>query len=136
MIFAAKAGVGKSVIVLGVGLDLLVVVAGVALWIRPRGGIVLSEIALGLQAVQIFAAQFTWQYVAGVALLVQVVGGEMGWSGGLLVRHNFFLNSDRSAAGLGVNLVAVAALTFLVVSHQRERPLKQPFDGQSRQEDR
>ena len=118
IIFAAKAGAGKSVIVVGAGLDLFVIAAGVALWLRPRLGIVLSEIALGLQAVQVFSAWLVWQYVAGMALMVQVMGGEMSWSGGLLVRHNISL--DRGGRGVGVNLMAAAALTFLVMSQRRK----------------
>jgi hypothetical protein len=118
-IFAAKAGAGKSAIVLGAMLDLLVLVAGVALWFRSAAGVVLSEIALALQCVQVFTTWFTWQYVAGVALLVQMIGGEMQWSGGLLVRHTFFQDEGGSGAGLGVNLIAVAAVTFLLMSHKR-----------------
>src|SRR5581483_9567368 len=76
ILLAAKAGAGKSAIGLGVGLDLFVIVAGVTLWLKPRVGTVLSEIAFGLQAVKLFSAGFTWQYVAGMALLVQVVNGE------------------------------------------------------------
>ena len=120
-ILAAKAGADKSAIALWAGLDWFVVVAGLALWLRPRAGVVLSGIALALQSVQIFSAWLSWQYVAGVALLVRVVGGEMGWSGGLLVRHSFSADSGSSGAGVGVNVIAVAALTFLVASHQRER---------------
>ena len=119
MIFAAKAGASKSVVALGAGLDLLVLVAGVALWLRPATGVVLSEIALVLQSVQVFTAWFTWQYVAGVALLVQIVGGEMQWSGGLLVRHTFSHDEGSSGAGLSINLIAVAAVTFLMMSHKR-----------------
>ena len=124
IIFAAKAGASKSAILLGAGLDLFVVVAGMALWLRPALGSVLSEIALGLQAVQVFSAWFVWQYVAGMALLVQVVGGEVGWSGGLQVRHRFSQEGGGSGAGVGVNLMAVAALTYLVVSRRREKPLR------------
>ena len=118
-IFAAKAGAGKSALVLGAMLDLLVLVAGVALWFRSATGVVLSEIALALQCVQVFTARFVWQYVAGVALLVQMIGGEMQWSGGLLVRHTFFQDQASSSVGLGVNLIAVAAVTFLMMSHKR-----------------
>src|ERR1051325_6245852 len=89
ILLAAKAGANKSILLLGAGLDLFVIAAGGALWLRPRLGIVLSEIALGLQAVQVFSTWFTWQYVAGVALLVQAVGGEIGWSGGVLVGARF-----------------------------------------------
>src|SRR5437868_14780275 len=89
IIFAAKAGASKSAIHLGAGIDLFVVVAGMALWLRPALGSVLSKIALGLQTVQVFSAWFAWQYIAGTAMLVQMVGGEMRWSGGLLVRHTF-----------------------------------------------
>jgi hypothetical protein len=119
ILLAAKAGAGKSAIVVGAGLDLFVMAAGGALWLRPRLGIVLSEIALGLQAVQVFNAWFVWQYIAGVALMVQVVGGEMSWSGGLLVRHSF--SQDSGGSGVGINLMAVAALTFLVMSQRREK---------------
>jgi len=118
ILLAAKAGAGKSILLLGVGLDLFVIVAGVTLWLKPRVGRVLSGIAFGLQAVQLFSAWFTWQYVAGVALMVQVVGGEMRWSGGLLVRHGFSL--DRGGSGVGVNLMAVAVLTLLVMSQRRK----------------
>jgi hypothetical protein len=126
IIFAAKAGAGKAAIVVGAGLDLFVIAAGVALWLRPRMGIGLLEVALGLQAVQVFSAWFVWQYVAGVALMVQVVGGEVGWSGGLLVRHSFSAGNGGSGAGVGVNLIAVAALIYLVVSQRREKPSGRP----------
>ena len=125
IILAAKAGADKSAIVLWVGLDLFVVVAGAALWLRPKAGIVLSGIALVLQSVQVFTAWFSWQYVAGAALLVRMIDGEMSWSGGLLVRHTFSQDSGNSRAGLGVNVTAVAALTFLVVSHQRGKSSRQ-----------
>jgi hypothetical protein len=120
-IFAAKARASKSAIVVGAGLDLLVLAAGVVLWLRPRTGVVLSEVALALQSVQVFTAWFTWQYVAGVALLVQLVGGEMRWSGGLLVRHTISAENDSRGVGLGINLIAVAACTFLLMSQQRRK---------------
>ena len=53
-IFAAKAGVSKSALVLGAMLDLLVLIADVALWFRRATGVVLSEIAMALQCVQVF----------------------------------------------------------------------------------
>ena len=122
ILLAAKAGAGKAAIVIGAGLDLFVIAAGVTLWLRPRVGTLLSEVAFGLQAVQVFSAWLVWQYVAGMALLVQVVGGEMRWSGGLLVRHSF--SQDGGGSGVGVNLMAVAALTFLVVSQRRKQSLR------------
>src|SRR5581483_3054363 len=127
ILLAAKAGAGKSAIVIGAGLDLFVMAAGGALWLRPRLGIVLSEIALGLQGVQVFSGWFVWQYIAGVALMVQVVGGKMSWSGGLLVRHSFSV--DRGGSGVGVNLMAVAALTFLVMSQGRKESLRRRGSG-------
>jgi hypothetical protein len=121
ILLAAKAGAGKAAIIVGAGLDWFVIAAGVTLWLKPRLGTLLSEVALGLQAVQVFSAWFTWQYVAGVALLVQVVGGEMSWSGGLLVRHSFSPGSSGGQGGVGVNLIAVAALTYLAVSRRRKK---------------
>ena len=118
-VFAAKAGASKSALILGATLDLLVFVAGVALWFGAATGIVLSEIALALQCVQVFTARFVWQYVAGLAVLVQMIGGEMQWSGGLLVRHTFSQDEGSRGAGLGVNVVAVAAVTFLMLSQKR-----------------
>jgi len=124
ILLAVKAGAGKAAIVVGAGLDLFVVVAGVTLWLKPRVGRVLSEIAFGLQAVQVFSARFVWQYIAGVALLVQVVDGEMSWRGGLLVRHSFSAEGGSSGGGVGVNLMAVAVLTLLVVSQGRKKSLR------------
>ena len=121
MIFAAKAGASKSVIIVGASLDLLVLVAGVALWLKPRVGLVLSEIALALQGVQVFTAWFTWQYVAGVALLIQIVGGELSWSGGLLVRQTFSPEPNSRGVGFGINLIAVAAFTFILMSQGRRK---------------
>jgi hypothetical protein len=118
-IFAARAGAGKSVIVLGAVLDLLVLIAGLALWFGSATGIVLSEIALALQSVQVFTGWFVWQYVAGVAWLVQIIGGNLEWSGGLLVRHTFFQGGGSNGAGLGVNVIAIAAVSFLVMTHRR-----------------
>ena len=120
ILLAAKAGAGKAAIVVGAGLDLFVIAAGAALWLRPRIGTIPSEVALGLQAVQVFSAWIVWQYVAGKALMVQVVGGEMSWSGGQLVRQGFSLDRGGSGVGVGVNLMAVAVLTLLVVSQGRK----------------
>jgi hypothetical protein len=120
-IAAARAGASKTAILLGSGLDVLVVVSGVLLWFKPATGIVLSEIVQGLQCLQIITARLAWQYVAGAALLAQVMGGEMSWSGGLLVRHTLLQEGGNEAAGLGVNLVAVGALTFLVMSQKRTK---------------
>ena len=120
-IFAAKAGASKSAVVVGAALDLLVLVAGVALWSGSAAGMVLSEVALSLQCVQVFTKGFVWQYVAGLALLVQMIGGEIEWSAGLLVRHTFFQAEAGSGAGLGVNLIAIAALTFLIMTHKQSK---------------
>jgi hypothetical protein len=118
-IFAAKAGAGKSAIVFGATLDLLVLVAGVALWLKSGTGIVLSEIALALQSVQVFTGWLVWQYVAGVALLVQIINGEIQWSGGLLVRHTFFKDEGGTGIGVGINVIAIAAATFLIMARRR-----------------
>lgn len=118
-IFAARAGAGKSAIILGATLDSFVLVAGVALWFRSATGVVLSEIALGLQSVQVFTGWFVWQYVAGLALLAQIIGGEIEWSGGLLIRHTFFQREGSSATGLGVNVIAIAAGAFLIIAYKR-----------------
>jgi hypothetical protein len=99
----------------------LVLIAGVALWFGSAVGIVLSEVALSLQCVQVFTNWFVWQYVAGLALLIRMTGGEIEWSAGLLVRHTFFQGEGGSAAGLGVNLIAIAALTFLIMTHKRSK---------------
>ena len=122
-IFAAKAGASKSSVVLGAALDLLVLAAGVALWFRAATGFVLSEIALTLQSVQIFTGWFVWQYVAGAALLVQAIGGNMHWSGGLLIRHTFFTDVGSDGTGLGLNVVAIAELAFLIVTGRRGKSL-------------
>ena len=122
-ILAAKAGASKSAVVFGATLDLLVLVAGVTLWFRRTTGIVLSEIAMALQSVQVFTGWFVWQYVAGVALLVQITGGKMQWSGGLLVRHTFFQDKGSSGTGLGVNVIAIAAVTFLIMMHRRGKSI-------------
>ena len=118
-VFAAKAGASKSAILFGATLDLLVLVAGVALWFRRTTGIVLSVIAMALQSVQVFTGWLVWQYVAGAALLVQVIGGEMQWSGGLLVRHTFFQAEASKGTGLGVNVIAIAAMAFLIMTRRR-----------------
>jgi hypothetical protein len=120
-IFAAKAGASKSAVGLGVTVDLLVVVAGVALWFRSATGIVLSEIAMALQSVQVFTDWFVWQYVAGAALLVQIMGGEIKWSGGLLVRHTFFQDEGSNETGLGINVLAIAAMIILLMTHKRSK---------------
>ncbi|MEN3332228.1 MAG: hypothetical protein V7641_1593 [Blastocatellia bacterium] len=120
-IFAAKAGASKSAVVLGATLDLLVLVAGVALWFGSAVGIVLSEVALSLQCVQVFTGWLAWQYVAGLALLIQIIGGEIEWSAGLLVRHTFFQGEGGSGAGLGVNVIAIAAVMFLMITHKRSK---------------
>jgi hypothetical protein len=104
--------------VLGATLDLFVLVAGVALWFRSTTGIVLSEIAFALQCVQVFTDWLVWQYVAGLALLVQVIGREIQWGGGLLVRHTFFQDEGSKETGLGVNVIAIAAVIFLIVAHR------------------
>ena len=117
-IFAAKAGASKPLILLGAGLDLLVIISGILLWFKPALGVVLSGIVQGLQCVQVFSVWLSWQYVAGVALLVQVLKGEITWGGGLLVRHTFLQAEGSGARGLGVNLVAIAALIFLVMSQK------------------
>ncbi len=122
-IFAAKAGASKSTIVPGAVLDLLVLVAGAALWFRSATGILLSEIAMALQSVQVFADWFTWQYVAGAALLVQSIGGKIEWSGGLLVRHTFFQDEGSQGTGLGVNVIAIAAVIFLIMVQRRGKTL-------------
>lgn len=119
LIFAARAGAHKSAIVPGAVLDLLVIVAGVALWLRSGTGIVLSEIVLALQSVQVFTPWFAWQYVAGLALLVQLVGGEFHWSAGLLVRHTFFPEKESSGLGVGANFIALAGLAFLILSRKQ-----------------
>jgi hypothetical protein len=118
-ILAAKAGASKSAVVLGATLDLLVLVAGMALWFRSTTGMVLSEIVMALQSVQVFTDWLAWQYVAGAALLVQVIGGKIEWSGGLLVRHTYFQDEGSNVAGLGVNVIAIAALAFLIMTHRR-----------------
>jgi hypothetical protein len=118
-IFAAKAGASKSAVVFGVALDLLVLIAGVALWFRRATGIVLSEIAMALQSIQVFTDWLVWQYVAGAALLVQIVGGKIEWSGGLIVRHTFFQDEGSNGTGLGVNVIAIAALSFLIMTRRR-----------------
>ncbi|HYP28923.1 MAG TPA: hypothetical protein VE262_19580 [Blastocatellia bacterium] len=120
-VFAAGAGASKSSVALGAALDLLVLVAGVALWFRPATGIVLSEVAMALQSVQVFTDWFVWQYIAGAALLVQVIGGEIQWSGGLIVRHTFFQDEGSNGTGLGVNVIAIAAAAFLIVTRMRDR---------------
>jgi len=74
---------------------------------------------MALQSVQVFTDWMAWQYVAGVALLVQMVGGEIHWSGGLLVRHTFIQDGGSNGAGLGVNVIGIAAVTFLIMAHRR-----------------
>jgi hypothetical protein len=120
-ILAAKSGASKPAILLGSGLDLLVVVSGVLLWFKPTIGVVLSEIAQGLQCVQFFTVWLSWRYVAGIALLVEVIGGEISWSGGLLVRHTLLQEEESGATGLGVNVIAVGAVIFLVMSQKRRK---------------
>lgn len=118
-IFAAKAGAGKSGVVLGATLDSFVIVAGVALWFRSATGIALSEIAMVLQSVQVITDWFVWQYVAGAALLVQIIDGNIEWSGGLLVRHTFSMDDGSKGTGLGINVIAIAAVTFLIAARRR-----------------
>ena len=67
--------------------------------------------------------------LVAVALMVEVVGGEMSWSGGLLVRHSFSADGGGSGAGVGLNLIAVAALTFLVMSQRRKKPTGRQSSG-------
>ena len=124
-IFAARAGSSKSNIILGATLDSLVLVAGVTLWFRSATGVLLSELAIGLQSVQVFTGWFVWQYVAGAALLVQIIGGKIHWSGGVLVRHTFSLGGEGDGTGLGVNVVAIAALVFLIMARRRGKSLHQ-----------
>jgi hypothetical protein len=78
---------------------------------------------MALQSVQVFTDWFVWQYVAGAALLVQLTGGQMQWRGGLLVRHTFFHDKGSNGAGLGVNVIAIAAVTFLIMIHRRSKSL-------------
>jgi hypothetical protein len=124
MIFAAQAAVSKSVIASGIALDSLTLAAGITLWFRGATGIVLSEITLALQSVQVFTHGFVWQYVAGPAFLVQIIGGKLQWSAGLLIRHTLLPQGESTGAGL--NLMAIFALALLIKQHRRIRLAKSP----------